>query len=424
MRADNWQWHRLGDFATLQRGIAYTSNQLTDGGRPFVNLKSFDRGGGFRPEGTKCLNGHLPDVYALHGGELLIANTDLTRDGSIIGSPAIAPSFPETPACFSMDVSRINVSSEVAQNKFLFYRMQQPDVRRFMQARSGGSTVLHLNIQAVTDLRLSLPPLPEQRRIAEILDTLDEAIRKTEQVIAKLQQMKQGLLHDLLTRGIDENGELRDPERHPEQFKESELGRIPRGWDIYLLDDVAFRGSGHTPAKNVPAYWNGGIKWVSLADSNKLDHIYISETDKSISNLGIDNSSAVKHPAGTVILSRDAGIGKSSVLACEMAVSQHFMAWRCGDMLNNIYLYYWLQHKKPRFEAIAMGSTIKTIGLAYFKSLKITVPTVREQQFVSESLLANEKLIAAEARELEKLRRQKQGLMDDLLTGRVRVPHS
>ncbi len=76
---------------------------------------------------------------------------------------------------------------------------------------------------------MPLPPLPEQRRIAEILDTLDEAIRKTEQVIAKLQQMKQGLLHDLLTRGIDDNGELRDPERHPEQFKDSPLGRIPRG---------------------------------------------------------------------------------------------------------------------------------------------------------------------------------------------------
>ncbi len=83
---------------------------------------------------------------------------------------------------------------------------------------------------------VDLPPLPEQRQIAAILDTIDDSIRKTEQVIAKLKQVKQGLLHDLLTRGIDDNGELRDPERHPEQFKDSPRGRIPRGWEMWSLE--------------------------------------------------------------------------------------------------------------------------------------------------------------------------------------------
>ena len=83
---------------------------------------------------------------------------------------------------------------------------------------------------------LCVPSLPEQRRIAEILDTLDEAIRRTEQIIAKLKQIKQGLLHDLLTRGIDENGELRDPERHPEQFKDSPLGRFRRSGMVRHLE--------------------------------------------------------------------------------------------------------------------------------------------------------------------------------------------
>jgi type I restriction enzyme S subunit len=91
----------------------------------------------------------------------------------------------------------------------------------------------------LSQVPIRVPPLPEQRRVAEILDTLDEAIRKTEQVIAKLQQMKQGLLHDLLTRGIDDNGELRDPDRHPEQFKDSPLGRIPERWEVLPLGQVA-----------------------------------------------------------------------------------------------------------------------------------------------------------------------------------------
>jgi type I restriction enzyme S subunit len=159
-----------------------------------------------------------------------------------------------------------------------------------------------------------------------------------------------------------------------------------------------------------------------LADSHKLDLIWISETDKQISELGIENSSAVKHPAGTVILSRDAGIGKSAVLAEEMAVSQHFMAWRCGKRLHNLYFYYWLQHNKPRFEAIAMGSTIKTIGLPYFKLLKIAVPAIVEQRAASEAMLAAEAAISGTENELAKFHHLKSGLMTDLLTGRVRVP--
>src|SRR5690606_33067123 len=134
--------------------------------------------------------------------------------------------------------------------------------------------------------------------------------------------------------------------------KPSPLRWIPKEWDVVLLDDVAVRGSGHTPSKSISSYWNGGIKWVSLADSHRLDNIYIDETDKEISALGLANSSAVLHPAGTVILSRDAGVGKSAVLSCDMAVSQHFMAWRCGDRLNNLFLYFYLQHEKPKFEAI------------------------------------------------------------------------
>ena len=107
-----------------------------------------------------------------------------------------------------------------------------------MRSMSAGTTVLNLNKGQLAGIELAAPPLPEQRQIAEILDTLDEAIRKTEAIIAKLKQVKQGLLHDLLTRGIDDNGELRDPERHPEQFKDSPLGRIPREWEVVTSRDM------------------------------------------------------------------------------------------------------------------------------------------------------------------------------------------
>lgn len=307
-------------------------------------------------------------------------------------------------------------------SRFLSWRLQKlwrsPAIWAFQQQTTG---IINLKLADYLDADLELPPLREQKSIAGVLDSIDDAIRKTEQIIAKLQQVKQGLLHDLLTRGIDDNGELRDPERHPEQFQDSPLGRIPKGWAVSLVDDVGVRGSGHTPSKSVGAYWNGGIKWVSLADSNKLDQLYIFQTDKEISELGIANSSAVKHPPGTVIVSRDAGVGKSAILGAEMAVSQHFIAWRCTPRLNEVFFYYWLQHKKSLFESIAFGSTIKTIGLPFFKRLSMAVPTRHEQDASSLRLLEVERAFLASAAEAEKLRLLKQGLAEDLLTGRVRT---
>ena len=300
----------------------------------------------------------------------------------------------------------------------LYYHYKMGLVYPFQQKTTG---IINFKINQYFQTRICLPKsFEEQSAIADILSTVDEAIEKSEVLIAKLTRVKQGLMHDLLTRGIDEKGDIRTETTH--KFKNSPLGRIPEEWDVSLLDRLALRGSGHTPDKSHAEYWNGGIKWVSLADSDKLDHIYISETAKEISKSGLRHSSAVLHPAGTVILSRDAGVGKSAILKTTMAVSQHFMAWRCGAKLNNRYLYYWLQRDKRRFEGIAFGSTIPTIGLPFFKQYSIAVPvSLREQELIVERLLSAEAAIQADEAHRDKLLALKRGLMEDFLSGKVRV---
>lgn len=199
---------------------------------------------------------------------------------------------------------------------------------------------------------------------------------------------------------------------------------LPLGWKMQLLDKLAKRGSGHTPDKSMPHYYDGGIKWVSLADSSSLDFGYISKTKKQISEEGIKNSSAVVHPPGTVILSRDAGVGKSAVLAEPMAVSQHFIAWQCDNTknLNNWFLYYWLQMMKPEFERQAVGSTIKTIGLPYFKKLKIGTPEIYEQQKIAQIISTWDKAIEKLESLIAAKQKRKKALMQQLLTGKMRLP--
>ncbi|MFQ1656304.1 restriction endonuclease subunit S [Aeromonas allosaccharophila] len=199
--------------------------------------------------------------------------------------------------------------------------------------------------------------------------------------------------------------------------------RLPAGWKYDLLDKFSTRCSGHTPSKSFPEYWNGGIKWISLADSYRLDQGYVYQTDNEISEAGIANSSAELHPAETVVLSRDAGIGKSGVMAVPMAVSQHFIAWKCDnkEILNSWFLYNWLQLNKAEFERQAVGSTIKTIGLPYFKKLKIAVPPYPEQNKIAHVLSTWDKAISTTEQLLANSQQQKTALMQQLLTGKKRL---
>lgn len=306
--------------------------------------------------------------------------------------------------------------------QYLFFALS--DRFGWIQHRRTGTGVPHVPKDLGRILKLRYPKKSSvQQKIAAILTATDSAIEKTEALIDKYQQIKAGLMHDLFTRGVLPNGQLRPPRSEaPELYQETVIGWIPKDWQYEFLDQLALRGSGHTPNKDHSEYWNGGIKWVSLADSYRLDRLYISDTDLKISHKGIQNSSAVLHSAGIVVLSRDAGVGKSAITTEPMAVSQHFMCWKCDQKMDNHFLYYWLQLNKRTFENIAMGSTILTIGLPYFKKLRIACPVaIEEQRSIAQKLRAIDSHLFKQSANMNKLRSQKLGLMQDLLTGKVPV---
>lgn len=201
-----------------------------------------------------------------------------------------------------------------------------------------------------------------------------------------------------------------------EDCHETEFGNIPTQWSYDRLEYHSKRGSGHTPDKKRPEYYDGSIVWVSLADSNKLDNGKLNSSLITISKLGIANSSAVLHPRGIVLLSRDAGVGKSAVADCDLCVSQHFITWQCNERtLHNWFLYYWLQFQKAEFERVAAGSTIKTIGLPYFKLYKLPLPPYKEQIVIATALSDTDALINSLEKLLVKKRNIKQGAMQKLL---------
>lgn len=167
------------------------------------------------------------------------------------------------------------------------------------------------------------------------------------------------------------------------------MGEVPEDWDVARLKYVANLGTGHTPSRQNPEYWLDAertIPWVTLADVWQLRDggrtTTIHDTAEKITPVGLANSAAVLHPAGTVILSRTASVGFSAILGVDAATSQDFMTWTCGPRLEPMYLLYVLRAMKQEFRRLVMGSTHQTIYMPDIERLTIPLPPLDEQRAI------------------------------------------
>lgn len=296
-----------------------------------------------------------------------------------------------------------------------------PKLQRELVRRASGTTFLEISGREFGKIQVPLPPVPEQRRIAAILDTIDDAIRKTEQVIAKLKRMKRGLLHDLLTRGIDENGELRDPERNPEQFKDSSLGRVPKSWIVAAVGRCCITYAGATPPRNMNGMFGGTIPWVKSSEVNAPS---ITQTEEHLTSLGLQTASIKLVPPQTPLIAMyGATAGVVSWLAIEAATNQAVLAVvPRSKETDSRWLFWALRFYAHKLIASVQGSGQPNLSKRLIDSFALAMPASKQEQVVIRGILdQHAERIGIEAEYLQKLRTLKQGLMDDLLTGRVRV---
>ena len=261
--------------------------------------------------------------------------------------------------------------------------------------------------------KIPLPPLSEQKKIAEILRTVDEAIGKTDLAIEKTERLKRGLMQRLLTKGI----------KH-ERFKKTEFGEIPEEWRVVKLKNIAKEFiSGGTPFTKNPEYWNGNIPWIR---SVHLTNYYIDESsiEQYITEKGLKNSSAKIVPKRNVIVATRVGIGKSAVNLIDVAINQDLTGIILDkSQVDPFFLVWYLQMPKilRLFESFSRGTTIKGIPQKHLRELYIPLPPLPEQKKITEILITVDKKLEFLKKRKEKLERIKKGLMKDLLTGRRRV---
>ena len=291
-----------------------------------------------------------------------------------------------------------------------------------LRSRSSGGGRAGLTKTILEQLPLPLPTsVPEQSKIAEVLSTMDRAIEQTEALIGKQRRIKTGLMQDLLTRGIDEHGNLRSIQTH--EFKDSPLGRIPVEWDAMSLGCCGQWFSGGTPSKVIGRFWGGGVPWICPKDMKQF------QLHQSIDTITADavRAGARLMPAGTVlivvrgmILAHTFPVGVSTT---DVAFNQDVKAIVPGQRLMGRYLAYWLSSNSHQFLQFVTTAThgTKRFDMDELQAASIGVPMPDEQRLIVSILDEQHSLIERLSDLTAKLQAEKCGLMHDLLTGARRV---
>lgn len=309
---------------------------------------------------------------------------------------------------------------------YLFRVLRGPEIQRFISDDVQGSTGLsNINWARLKAKAVACPPLPQQRRIAEILSTLDEAIEQTETLIAKHQQIKAGLMHDLFTRGVTVDGHLRPTrEQAPDLYKESPLGWIPREWGFAALQEIVNPNRPIVYGILMPGYGcDGGVPVVKVKD---IRGGTIDESKLLLTSPQIDQEyRRSRLQPGDILLTIRGSVGRLAVVPSSLAEANITQdTARISIQNGNAQFYrYFLETSAARrhFEINTLGVAVQGINLGEVRKTLVPVTDLHEQDRIANRIDDCVRRILCEQLLLEKLRKKRVGLMHDLLTGRVRV---
>jgi type I restriction enzyme S subunit len=257
----------------------------------------------------------------------------------------------------------------------------------------------------------------DQRRIAEILSTVDEAIEQTEALIAKTQQIKTGLMHDLFTRGVTPDGRLRPPrDQAPDLYKQAPLGWIPREWAIERLGNLSrvIRGASPRP-KGDPCYYGGDVPRLMVEDVTR-DGKWVTPQVDFLTELGASLSRPV--PPGTLTLVCSGTVGVPALLAIAACIHDGFLALtHIAPRCNTDFLYHGFLSSRQRLEGRAThGGVFTNLTTSIVKTFEVPLPPLLEQSMICQRLNALSGALDAERQMAARLLSTKIGLMNDLLS--------
>ncbi|MDO9593140.1 MAG: restriction endonuclease subunit S [Erysipelotrichaceae bacterium] len=353
----------------------------------------------------------LCDV-AIQDGEALVLSTG--------GNAAVhigRKQFSYSTDCWALEPIASKVSGEFLY-QYISFKINHIDTFGFE-----GSGLRHLKKEFLRKYPVPEFTRPEQTKIAEVLSTVDQAIEQTEALIAKQQRIKTGLMQDLLTRGIDEHGNLRSEQTH--EFKDSLLGRIPVEWEVKSLEKCVRNDSPICYGILMPgSSHHNGVPVIKVKDviGGKILQNNLLLTDPKIDS----QYKRTRHREGDLLITIRGTTGRVALVPSELDkanITQDTARVRLMEEYSILFFYFLLQSKYVQDQVLlhTLGQAVKGINIAEVKKISFGLPKQHEQQTIAERLNKLEWSLGCTERELKKLRSLKTALMQDLLTGKKRV---
>jgi type I restriction enzyme S subunit len=355
----------------LQKGISYTSKELVQESETgLLTLNAFNVGGGFKLESEKPFGGELKPDFLLINGDVLLAMTE--QDAGLLASPLTIESDYSSFSnlTFSLDVARVRGISGKIHPKFLYNVLRIPAFRKRAAYGDTGSTVQRLPYEALGELQIPCPPLKVQLAIINIIDALDSKIHLNKRTAETLEQTAQTIFKSWFvdfdpvhakSRGLEPEGlDIDTAGLFPDEFQESDLGDIPKGFRQVRFDSFCEVLLGGTPSKSKPDYWDGSIPWIN---SGAINDYRIVEATRFITELGLSKSSCKLLPKGTTVIAiTGATLGQFSRVEIETTANQSVIGIRAFDNAFKDYVYLWVSKNIGLLTAKSTGGAQQHIN--------------------------------------------------------------
>ena len=395
-----WTETTLG--RVLQRSPSYGINAPAlprgVGKYPYLRITDIDEAGRVDIGSLPSVRDTASDTYILSEGDIVVART-----GASVGKSHLFEDAGE-PVVFAGFLIRLSADENAILPSYLAQLMQTAHYWDWIRENSARSGQPGVNGQQLKTIPIVLPPLPEQQAIAAALSDADGVVAGLERVIAKKRLIKQGAMQDLLT-------------------ARRRLPGFSGEWEEATLSELADIRSGGTPSTSDASLWDGDIAWVTPTDITALDgRKFLHSTTRTISRAGLRQSSAELMPEGTIVMTSRATIGECAIATIPLTTNQGFKNFIPKDRADRDFLYYLLMSQKKGFIELCSGSTFLEIGKTQLTGYTVRVPATKDEQQAIAAVLSD---MDAEIQTLEsrltKARAVKEGMMQNLLTGRVRL---
>jgi len=315
----------------------------------------------------------------------------------------------------NQQINAIIPNKHVVSSEFLYYAFEfaGPKLRQM----AGTTATAMVSKKTFLTFELLIPfDLAEQRKIADVLLHMHELIATLDRIIAKKRVMKQGAMQQLLTGRTRLPGFWNDQTQSTPGDKQNQA---PKGWDMLTTSRLGTVITGGTPSTVVPEFWGGGIPWITPTDID-LDHRHVS-AERTLSEVGIGR--ACDLPAGTVLVTCIASIGKNALLQSRGSCNQQINAIVPDtNVTTSEFLYYAMEFATPRLRQLAGTTATAMVSKKVFLTLEVQIPCdILEQKAIAQVLTDMDAEIDALVARREKTALIKTGMMQELLTGRTRL---